>query len=216
MKTAVVAYKKRNIQKTPGKPSQQGEGARSWIFAALMLLMDDKPYSKITVSDITEKAGIARQTFYYSYKDKDEVAFEYIHSVINSELLNIEKMKKDDKQNSIVLVLDHKYMMKHQKILKKIMSIPDIENRIIRDGRKLPEDLLKQFSENLTPEEKLIFRYKINYQITGSLSMLFDWFMNDMPMPIESVVSMINAMNMPKTVQFRNIPGITFRLKGGA
>ena len=199
--------------KKTGKPNRQVERTKSWIFDAVMLLMDEKPYNKITVSDITEKAGIARQTFYYNYDDKDDVVFEYLHNTINTELLNIEKTNKDDKQNNIVLMFDHKYMIKHKKILKKIISIVDIENRIIREGRTLPLSLLEQYKKNLTAEDFLICRYKICYQITGSLSLLFDWFMNDMPMPIESIVSMINAMNIPKIVQYRNIPSIVMRLK---
>jgi hypothetical protein len=34
-----------------------------------------------------------------------------------------------------------------------------------------------------------------------------------MPLPIENVVAMLNAMNIPKTIQYRNIPSIVVRLK---
>jgi AcrR family transcriptional regulator len=201
------------MSKKLGKTNRQILRTKSWIFDAVMLLMDEKPYSKITVSDITEKAGIARQTFYYSYADKDDVVFEYLKNTINTELLNIEKAKKDDKQNDIVLMLDYKYMIKHKKILKKVLSIVDIENRIIREARVLPMSLLKQYKESLSAEEYMICRYKICYQITGSLSILFDWFMNDMPVPAEYIVSMLNNINIPKNIQYRNIPSIVVRLK---
>jgi AcrR family transcriptional regulator len=59
---------------------------RSWIFESLMLLIDQKPYNKITVSDITKKAGIARQTFYRSYANKDAVLSEYFRGMINYKL----------------------------------------------------------------------------------------------------------------------------------
>jgi hypothetical protein len=114
-----------------------------------MLLMDEKPYSKITVSDITEKAGIARQTFY----------------------------------------------------------------RIFRDLQKYPMSLIKQFKGKLSADEYLIGRYKLCYQITGFLSLFSDWFINDMPMPVEKLISMINSMNTPKTIQLRNIPSILVKLK---
>ena len=202
--------------KNSGKPNRQVERTKSWIFEAVMLLMDEKPYSKITVSDITERAGIARQTFYYSYSDKDDVVFEYLMNTINTELLNIEKAKKDDRQNDIILMFDHKYMIKHKKLLKKILSIGDIENRIIREARLLPMSLLKHYKENLSAEEYMICRYKICYQITGTLSTLFDWFMNDMPVPAEYIVSMLNNMNIPKALQYRNIPSIVIRLTNSA
>ena len=200
--------------KKTGKPNRQILRTKSWIFEAVMLLMDEKPYSKITVSDITEKAGIARQTFYYNYTDKDDVVFEYLTNTFNTELMSMEKNSKDAKQNAIVLMFDYKYMNDHQKLLKKILSVVDIENRIFRDVQKFPMTFLENYRKTLTPEEYLICRYKLCFQITGCLRVFFDWFTNDMPMPVENIVSMLNAMNIPKTIQYRNVPSIVVRLKG--
>ena len=72
---------------------------------------------------------------------------------------------------------------------------------------------IDQYKSKLSEHEYLVCRYKICYQITGSLRVVFDWFVNDMPMPIENIVTMLNAMNIPKTVQYRNLPSILVRLK---
>jgi AcrR family transcriptional regulator len=196
------------------KPNRQVLRTKSWIFEAVMLLMEEKPYSKITVSDITEKAGIARQTFYRNYADKDDVVFEYIMNTFNAELLNIETAKRSDEQSTIVFIFDHRYMVKNQKILKKILSVADIKNRIFHDMQEYPMSLIKHYKGKLSAEEYLIGRYKLCYQITGFLSLFFDWFMNGMPMPVEKFISMINAMNIPRATHYRNIPNIEVRLKG--
>ena len=198
-------------QKT-GKPNRQVQRTKSWIFDAVLLLMDEKPYNKITVSDITEKAGVARQTFYRNYGDKDDVVFEYLAKIFSTELFTFEKDKRNDK-NTIVLMIDYKYMTNYQKNLKKILSITDIENRVINEGQKFPMSLMEHYKEKLSAEEYLICRIKLCYQITGCLRVLFDWFINDLPMPVENIVSMLNAMNIPKTAQYRNIPNIVVRLK---
>jgi AcrR family transcriptional regulator len=190
--------------------NRQVQRTKSWIFEALMLLMDEKPYNKITVSDIADKAGIARPTFYRNYDDKDDVVFDYLMNTFNTELLNDEK---GDKQDTIVLIFDNKYMIKHQKNLKKILSTADIESRIFRDLQKYPMSLIERYKKQLSAEEYLICRYKICYQITGSLRILFDWFINNMPMPIEKLIPMLSAMNIPKTIQYRNIPGVVVCLK---
>jgi len=196
-----------------GKPNRQVQRTKSWIFDAVMLLMDEKPYNKITVSDITEKAGIARQTFYYTYNDKDDVIFEYLLNTFNTDLMSIETAQKGDKQNKIVFIFDYQYMVRNQEILKKILSIPEIESRIFRDLQKYPISLIEPYRENLSEEEYLICRYKLCYQITGFLSMFFDWFISGMPMPVEKFIPMINAMNIPRTIQYRNIPGVEVRIK---
>ena len=197
-----------------GKPNRQVERTKSWIFDALMLLMDEKPYNKITVSDICERAGIARPTFYRNYSDISEVVFGYLMNTFSMELLNTEKGNKDDRQDTIILEFNYKYMTKHQKIIKKILATADIENRIHRESQKWPISIIDQYKSKLSKHEYLVCRYKICYQITGSLRVFFDWFINDMPLPVEYIVTMLNAMNIPKTVQYRNIPGIVVRLKG--
>jgi AcrR family transcriptional regulator len=195
-----------------GKPNRQVERTKSWIFDALMLLMDEKPYNKITVSDIAEKAGVARPTFYRNYNDKDDIVFNFLVKTSNIELQKEEEGKKDDgAQNTIVLMLDHKYMVKHQKNLKKILSTADIENRLFREQQKLPLSFIKHYKEKLSKEDYLLCRYKICYQITGSLRVFFDWFINNMPLPAENIVSLLNEMNSPS--QHENIPNIVVRLK---
>jgi len=195
------------------KNNRQVQRTKSWVFEALMLLMDEKPYDKITVSDITEKAGIARPTFYRNFDDKDDVVFEYLRNTFSIELLSTEKNNKNVKQNDIILVFDDKYMVKYQKNLKKILSTADIENRIYRHIQKLPLSFIKQNAENYTKKELLICRYKLCYQITGSLRVIYDWFINNMPIPVENIVAMLNSMNVSKTAQYSNILGIVIRLK---
>jgi len=185
--------------------NRQVQRTKMWIFEALMLLMDEKPYDKINVSDIADKAGVARPTFYRNFDDKDEVVLQYLNNSFSTE--------KDDKLNNIILVFDDKYLVKHQKNLKKILNTVSIENRIYHDLQKYTQSLIERYKKHLSAEEYLICRYKIYYQITGSLRIFFDWFINNMPMPADSIVSMLNAMNIPKTVQYRNIPGVVVKLK---
>ena len=192
------------------KPNRQVERTKSWIFDALMLLMDEKPYEKITVSDIADKAGVARPTFYRNFDDKDEVVLQYLNNSINTELLSTDK---GDKPNNIVLTFDVTYMIKHQKNIKKILATADVEARIYRELQLYTLSLIKSYKKLLSAEDYLICHYKICYQMTGSLKVLFDWFINNMPMPIEKLVPMLNAMNIPKTVQFSNIPGVEVRVK---
>jgi len=195
------------------KKNRQVQRTKTWILDALMLLMDKIPYSKITVSDITEKAGIARTTFYHNYDNKEDVLFEYLTDSISIELLNLEENKMDNSQNNIVLMFDYKHMIKYQKSIKKILSIMEIENRLFREVQKFPMSLLEQYKKKLSNEEYLICRYKLCYQITGCLRVIFDWFTNDMPLSVEMIILLINAMNIPKTVQYRNIPSIVVRFK---
>ena len=43
------------------------------IYEALVLLMQNKPYREITITDITKRAGVSRMAFYRNYGTKDEI-----------------------------------------------------------------------------------------------------------------------------------------------
>jgi hypothetical protein len=109
-------------------------------------------------------------------------------------------------------VFNYKYVIKHRKELKKILSIIEIENRILRAMQDFPLFLTKHFKDKLNKEEYAMFRCKILYQIAGSLRLFLDWFVNDMPTPVDTFISMINAMNAPKINIYQNIPNIIIRV----
>jgi AcrR family transcriptional regulator len=194
---AAITNTNRQVQRTKG-----------WIFDALMLLMDKKPYHKITVSDITGKAGIARQTFYRNYDDKDAVIFEYLSNTLKTDLLKIDAGGKNG-QNNIVLTFNYNYMIAHRDNLKKILTATGIENRIFHESKKFPLLLMEQYQDSLSSEEYVICRYKLCYQITGCLRVLFDWFIHDMPLPADTLAAMLNVMDIPRSTQYHNIPNIT-------
>ena len=201
------------MSQTMSVPNRQVQRTKGWIFEAVMRLMKEKPYHKITVSDITERAGIARQTFYRYYAGKDEVIFEYLANTLKTDALKIENSAKTGRQNSIIFSFNYKYMIKYRDNLKKLLSIPQLESRIFSEINNFTMLLFENFKDVLTAEEYHICRYKLVYQITGSLRVLFDWFMQDMPLPEDKLFSMLNAMNIPKAAQYRNIPNIVVRAK---
>lgn len=51
--------------------------SRQWILEALIILMKEKAFDKISITDITEKAGVARLTFYRNYETKEEILLDY-------------------------------------------------------------------------------------------------------------------------------------------
>jgi hypothetical protein len=190
--------------------NRQVRRTKGWIFEALMILMDEKPYDKITVSDIVEKAGIARQTFYRNFNDKNEVIFECARNA--DELSGIENSGDSKKPYQLVLTLNYHYTISRRKELKKILSTPGIENTVLRGIQQIPPALLKPLKKSLSKEEYAMCRYKICYQITGCRRICLDWFLDDMPLPVDKLVSMLNAMNTPKDTLYGNLPGILVRV----
>jgi AcrR family transcriptional regulator len=179
----------------------------SWIIEATLLLIDEKPYDKITVSDIVQKAGIARQTFYRNYKDKDEVVVEYFSNIFMSELLSVENVDKNEKHD-IILSFNIKYMIKNQVNLVKMLSIIGIENLFVENFNNWLDLLSKQNKVKLDKEQHLIYRYKIYYQVIGIIMVIMDWFKNDMPVSVEKMLQLLSVFTIDTKNTYTNIPNI--------
>ncbi|REK77647.1 TetR/AcrR family transcriptional regulator [Paenibacillus paeoniae] len=52
--------------------------SKEWITLSLLYLMETKAYSDIKVTEIARKSGLARQTIYRNYGDKDDILYDYL------------------------------------------------------------------------------------------------------------------------------------------
>ena len=60
------------------KKTQRNRFTRMCMGDALVNIMQQKAYDKISVSDIVKKAGVSRMTYYNYYETKDELVKDYI------------------------------------------------------------------------------------------------------------------------------------------
>jgi AcrR family transcriptional regulator len=70
--------------------------SKQLLFAALMELIVDKDYDSISVTDITERADVARGTFYLHYKDKDELLLSSFDKFAEDILEKVKRYSKQD------------------------------------------------------------------------------------------------------------------------
>lgn len=78
------------------------------MYSALLYLMKDKPFSSISVSDITSEAGVSRMAFYRNYSKIEDILTEYLDEVV-------EKYKdreiKENKAEREKVFYEKKYML---------------------------------------------------------------------------------------------------------
>ncbi|MFI3208881.1 MAG: TetR/AcrR family transcriptional regulator [Eubacteriales bacterium] len=71
--------------------------SQQWIKESLYELLKEISYDKINVKNITERAGLARQTFYKLYNNKDEIVehilddmfYDFKDSLLKHEKINL-------------------------------------------------------------------------------------------------------------------------------
>ena len=65
------------------RKNQANQLARECMVTALMQLLKEKPLSAVSVSELTEKAGVSRMTYYRNYQSKEEIFTVYLDDILD-------------------------------------------------------------------------------------------------------------------------------------
>jgi AcrR family transcriptional regulator len=206
---------------------------RSWVFEALMLLLDKKAYGKVTIGDIAKKAGVARQTLYRMFKDKDDIVSQFLTESADSGLLSIVRETSGEHEPSpdsnanldsktapnsnhkkpdvILITFNTKFVVKHYGVLKKMLTDDYIHKLINHLSREKVFSLIEYYKATLSPEDYAICRYKLAYQLAGWFTVLSDWFNAGTPQPLDELILMLNAIARPENKAWEHLPNIELR-----
>ncbi len=101
---------------------------------ALLSLMREKSFDKITVTDIVDRADINRGTFYAHFKDVRDVLDKICAGMVEEILLSIKDTSVDAivKDNSIVFKKISDYISKDLEYFKLVLQIDGIHDFILR------------------------------------------------------------------------------------
>ena len=87
------------------KRKQARQRCRGRIVEALLALMEEKPYSEITVTEIVHRAGVARQSYYRNFSGKEEVIEEFFESLRREGMELLHKEQPVYAQQWVTLIL---------------------------------------------------------------------------------------------------------------
>jgi AcrR family transcriptional regulator len=140
--------------------------SRQWMYSALMELMLEKPYAKITVTDITERAGIARPTFYLHFEDKNALL------VYSIDLFFAELTSEFERKFNVEPEFSDHYII--QIVFQQVYNNPDLFN-VILNG-EAGSLMLKRFHHYITHIlNHIIELFKSDQTSDVPVSMLADY-----------------------------------------
>ena len=156
---------------------------------ALILLLEKKEYSFITIKEICEKAGVNRSTFYLHYETMDDLlseTIEYvgkkIHKKFNNKILDKQTIKNSKLEDLFLVtpqyLLPYLEFLKENKAIYKIAySQPNVlkEQSIISHlFKNIFEPILDRF---LVPREEQ--KYMMSFYLNGMSAVMIEWIKND-------------------------------------
>ncbi len=124
----------------------------SYLAKALLLLIKTKPFHEITISELVNKSGIARATYYRHFTSKEEVLHSYLKDILNNykekykaDITHISRYKNI--RRTFEYVYDYKEDLKglYEANLGQIF-LEEINNYIISGTDLTDEEQIKKIS----------------------------------------------------------------------
>lgn len=165
---------------------------RTNIKNSLIDLLAEKNVSKITVTELAEKAMINRKTFYRHYNTVQDVVDDINYDMINDVISHAKKSDRDG--NNLVNQLNFiglSIVENKEQINKILKNSPEV----FGSGRSV--ELLKRFVEvsirpvlNFKNETKL--KYLVEFVVSGFISVYVRWFNDGCAESAEKLADAVN------------------------
>lgn len=154
---------------------------RKWIFNALLSLLGKKPYDEIKIANITEEAGVARQSFYRNFENKDDIVIKYIEMLFTefATEVNIRYKEVTPDYSELYALFFETFLKNKEELLKlKRASLSHLLHKtFLIYGNQINEEF---FLDKQNQEERIFAEYFIKYQIGGFIALTIEWIENDM------------------------------------
>jgi len=159
---------------------------RQLIRDALMTLILEKGYEKVTIQDIIDRANVGRSTFYAHYRDKEDLLLRGVAEIAYAEesdqtiTVNMERLRQAGLSGglSTLPMFSH---VKENELLHKAMFGKNNENSILDKGTKylfanLQAQLSLLIEPGIAPSVPLPV---LALYLTGGLMALAKWWLDE-------------------------------------
>jgi AcrR family transcriptional regulator len=181
------------------KPDRRVQRTRQLLRDALVSLILEKGYQKITVQDIIDRANVGRSTFYSHFRDKEDLLFSGFDELAHD--LHRHMRSPDvtaDDQGHLLHSLEFFIHANNNKELYMAMSESGGGELLLEIGRqhmhKHIEAHLNQFP---SIGEEIPLPVITNFLAGSLLTMIIWWLEQKMPYTPTEMDDMFNALAMP-------------------
>lgn len=166
----------------------KGDMTKEAIMNSFMELMDEKAFTDITISNITEKCHLNRLTFYYHFQDKYDLLNQIYDLMIMFPFQ--QGLTIDNWPSHLTEAL--KTVKSHKKFCKNAMENDngEFDNHVGAIISKLFEDIIDDFSQDgeMSDHDKKFIANFFSYGVIGTIN---DWVETGMEGEPEELVGLI-------------------------
>jgi len=181
---------------------------RQSIRNALIELMLEKPYEKITIQEIINRANVGRATFYNHYQDKDDLLLRGVAELAQhqTEADSAQETEKLTAKPPPLNTIETAGMFRHSQQNKRINQVLFKQNRENVIAQEIFAVLFARVEEQLVQLKEPMFDPSVPlpilaHFISGGLWSLINWcHENDFPYTPEEMDEYFQQIAMPGTL----------------
>jgi len=180
---------KKNMDMTKPGGNSQNKLVKECIFSALMQLMESRQFGEIKITDITQRAGVSRTSYYRNYSSKEEIIKDYIDEM-HKQL--IQDLQEDAPYEA------YKYLYKFFENSRSNMQL--VMNLVRSNMSYIYLDRSKHFLQiafdgvlrnRRSSPNALVKKFEIDFLVGGVYEVLIQWFNNGMIETSEQMASVL-------------------------
>ena len=168
------------------KQDKRSKRTRAWLLETLLELLEKKEYSEISITELTDNADIARQTFYRNYSSMDDILLFEVDEILDEYIKKVQKNM--EARNDLTWDFEVKqlvYMWQRNEAVFKALLKAGL-------GLQALEKLSGFFSLFHMKAQHLqeldeYHQTLVHYLAGGVYMVLKKWFENEMSTPVEII-----------------------------
>ncbi len=168
------------------------------IVTALLRLMEVKSYSGITITDITNLAGVSRMAYYRNYNSKDEIL---INHLVDQEKRLLKELHGEHAQTMRDMIYYIAEFFQENVLVIKAVFDAGLGH--------LLTNLLSERIHNYFPvvNTSLTGKYAVQFYVSAIIGVFRMWFDNGMVESASEISDILcNLINQDEALQFLVIP----------
>lgn len=156
--------------------------SRSAILGAMLALLGEQPFARLTVAQICLRADVARPTFYLHFSGKEEALLSFMDEVFEQFFAEIEPQLPQAELNTTAICLQlFEQWHRHRQLLRALLDAgleSTMQQRFRHYGARLVGRYLSQ--RQLSVQEPALMPYLIDSIAATALAFLMRWLREDL------------------------------------
>lgn len=178
---------------------------KKWLTDSLIELMAEKPFVKITIQEIVDRAQLSRSAFYSHYNRKEDILYT---RVVEIYLSHIERRCKLSHTTQLENYIATAQMYWDNRVLFRLMyqnGLQYIVYNAIMNNYETTVQLVSQTLQTEPEDRDLYYSVFVPYHRRAEVDLALSWISSEHPAPVEEIGVLIYSFcSLPVYQAFRN------------